>query len=101
MAKGQKYIWVMAKGQKHILRQLAFFQLALEKAGIVSDFQESRRGVPMILIDGPDGETQASVCYFGKTHVFRCFHPWKSGSQTRFTSPVIEDIVRYVQGVIS
>jgi len=70
------------KGQAFILSQLHDLVYELEKSGIVARMHYSKRGVPMILVE-KEGRTKASIVYFGKTHLFRCFHPFPSDNQTK------------------
>lgn len=78
-------------------------QEALTAKGIVSNSHVSQRGVPLLVVEGPDGNTVASVCWFRRTKVFRCFHPWPSNGQeqTKFTTSITDDLVNYVARLLS
>lgn len=79
------------KAEKHLGKAMA----ALVAAGIGAEWHESLRGVPMLLIHGPDGEPVASVAWFGRSRAFRMFYPWPSEGegQARFTTSIMRDLV--------
>lgn len=76
---------------------------ALRGKGILSHQVKSQRGVPILLIDGPDGDPVASVCWFRRTRVLRCFHPWPcvGQEQTKFTTSITNDLIDYVARLLS
>ena len=63
-------------------------------------FRRSKKGVPHIVVV-TDTNT-FSVCYFGKSKVFRVFHPYPSfgENQVKATFSDVECVVEYILGTI-
>jgi len=90
------------RGQAKIQAKLVALRTALSNAGIVYESRTSNRGVPHVVVKDETARTLASICYFFRADVFRCFHPWPSygEEQTRFTSPDPEAVSMYVLAVL-
>jgi len=80
------------------VRILESLRSQLYSAGVLTEFRRSLRNVPHIVTTNVD---EKHPCYFRRDKVFRCFHPWPSNGvqQTRYTSPVVDDIISYVKNI--
>ncbi len=63
----------------------------------VSNYRESRRGVPHIVVI--TGYETFSVCYFGKTQTYRVFWPYPSWGRRTNKSDFkdLEGVKKYIQ----
>lgn len=83
--------------EKAIIDRLYVLRCRLVKAGLKEELRRSQRGVPHVLVFDADGNPLASVAFFGKGRFYRCFHPWPSSHQKKYSSQLPDKIVDHIK----
>ncbi len=74
-------------------------RLCLKAEGLISgsEYYVSRRGVPLVIV--PYRGHRASICFFGKSRVWRLFDPWQPGGQeqTKMDFPSLPAVIVHLE----